>query len=98
MHTHTHTITAVADGDYVPVIDQIIQFNRGDIELTHSITTSSIQNCEYNPNVSFSSVISQERDSLGINVVVPQTQISIIDDSGQEVCGKYANYSCNLYI
>ena len=56
--------------------------------LNHSITTSSIQNCEEDPSVLFFSVISEESDTLALSVLLPETRITIRDDSSEEECSK----------
>ena len=81
--------TAIAAGHYVPVTDQIVHFSRGETTVTLDITTSSRQNCEPDPIRFFFSDISQENDTLHINVLVPQSTIILIDASSADECGKY---------
>ena len=81
------TLLAVADGDYVPVAGDIIQFNAGDVTQTHTITINDDNECEENPNENFFSNIALNSGIPEITVTVPQATVTI-DDSGEVECGK----------
>ena len=80
-------LLAVADGDYVPVDGEIIQFNAGDVTRTHRITINDDDECEENPNENFFSNIALDSGIPDITVTVPQATVTI-DDSGELECGK----------
>ena len=69
-------------------MDQIVQFSRGETIVTYNITTNNNKTCEPNPDKYFISVIST-RDTSGINILVPQSTVTITDDSRGEECGKW---------
>ena len=89
-HTCSYLIT-VSPGDYGGVIGQIIQFNTGDTNQTHTIIIRQDDICEDDPNEFFFSNIQLDSGLPIINVIRPQATV-IIDDSGEIECGKY--YSC----
>ena len=77
--------TAVADGDYVPVAGEIVQFNTGDITRTHTIIINDDIVCENNPNENFFSNIALDSGIPDITVTVPRATVTI-DDSGEDEC------------
>ena len=81
------TLLAVADGDYVPVAGEIIQFIAGDVTQTHTIILNDDNECEENPNENFFSNIALDSGIPDITVTVPQATVTI-DDSGEVGCGK----------
>ena len=78
--------TAVADGDYEPVSSDLIQFNRGDVNKTHTISIDPDEECE-DPSEFFFSNIKISTGIPTINVTIPQAKI-IIEDRSEPECGK----------
>ena len=78
---------AVVDNDYVPVSGQIIQFNRGDVTQTHTITINDDDLCEKGQNENFFSNIALASGIPDIDVTVPRATV-IIDDITEPECGK----------
>ena len=78
---------AVVDNDYVPVSGQIIQFNRGDVTQTHTITINDDDLCEKGPNENLLSNIALASGIPDINVTVPRATVTI-DDTAEPECGK----------
>ena len=73
--------------DYVGGSGQIIQFNTGDINHTHTITITQDQFCEDDPNEYFFSNIVLVSGVQPIQVIQPQTNVTI-DDSLEPECGE----------
>ena len=80
--------------DYGGVIDQLIQFNTGDINQTHTITIAQDLLCEDDPNEFFFSNIAFVSGTQPIEVIHPQARV-IIDDSMEPECGKQGLFSMN---
>ena len=78
------------DNDYVPVSGQIIQFNRGDVTQTHTITINDDDECERDQNESLFSNIALVSGIPDINVTVPRATVTI-DDTAEPECGKLHN-------
>ena len=78
--------SAVADNSYIPVIGEVIQFNRGDVTQTHTITINDDNECVSDPNNMFFSTITLGSGVPDITVTVPQATITI-DDSDDPTCG-----------
>ena len=76
------------DNDYVPVSGQIIQFNRGDVTQTHTITINDDNECERGQNESLFSNVSLDSGIPDITVSLPQATVTI-DDTAEPECGKY---------
>ena len=75
------------DNDYVPVSGQIIQFNRGDVTQTHTITINDDDECERDQNESLFSNVSLDSGIPDITVTLPQATVTI-DDTAEPECGK----------
>ena len=75
------------DKDYVPVSGQIIQFNRGDVSQTHTITINDDDLCENDPNENFFSNIDLASGIADIDVTLPRATVTI-DDTTEPDCGK----------
>ena len=77
----------VTPDDYTAVASDVIQFNVGDIRVTHTIRINQDQICETYPDEAFFS------DIVLINGVQPifmirETATIIIDDSAEQECSK----------
>ena len=77
---------AVADGDYDSVSGQIIQFNRGDVTQTHTITINDDDECEEDPNENFFSNLTLGVGAGHITVTRPQAEVIINDTDEYECC------------
>ena len=66
---------------------QIIQFNRGDVTQTHTITISDDDECERYQNESLFSNISLDSGIPDITVTLPQATVTV-DDTAESECGK----------
>ena len=75
------------DNDYVPVSGQIIQFNRGDVTQTHTITINDDDECERDQNESLFSNVSLDNGIPDITVTLPRATVTI-DDTAESKCGK----------
>ena len=75
------------DNDYVPMSGQIIQFNRGDVTQTHTITINDDDVCEKDPNENFFSNIALASGISDIDVIVPRAAVTI-DDTTEVECSK----------
>ena len=85
---YNESITVTMDIDDPATTSEIIQFNTGDIILTHRIDTE----CEDDPNEKLFSNIALESGIPDISVTVPRTTITI-NDSLQRDCSKcYENF------
>ena len=73
--------------DYVGGSGQIIQFNTGDTNQTHIIIITQDQICEIDPNEYFISNIVLVSGVQPIQVIQPQTNVTI-DDSLEPDCGE----------
>ena len=78
------------NNDYVPVSGQIIQFNRGDVSQTHTITINDDDLCEKDQNENFFSNIVLVSGIPDIDVTVSQATVTI-DDTAESECGKLHN-------
>ena len=88
--SYLYLYTAVVDNDYVPVSGQIIQFNRGDVTQTHTITINDDDLCEKDPNENFFLNIVLASGIPDINVTVPRATVTI-NDTAEPECGKLHN-------
>ena len=88
---YLYLYTAVVNNDYVPVSGQIIQFNRGDVTQTHTITINDDDECERDQNESLFSNISLDSSIPDITVTLPQATVTI-DDTAEPECGKYKDH------
>ena len=79
--------TAVVDSDYVPVSGDLIQFNRGDVTQTHTITINDDDLCEKDPNKNLFSNIALASGIPDIDVTVSRATVTI-DDITEPECGK----------
>ena len=66
---------------------QIIEFNRGDVTQTHTITINDDDECEKDPNENFFSNITLGSGILDIDVTVPRATVTI-NDTPEPECGK----------
>ena len=64
----------------------IIQFSRGDVTQTHTITINDDEECEDEPNESFFSNIALD-GGIDINITIDQAVITI-NDTAEPECGK----------
>ena len=78
---------AVVDNDYVPVSGDLIQFNRGDVSQTHTITINDDDLCEKDPDENFFSNIALASGIPDIDVTVPRATVTV-DDSDEIECGE----------
>ena len=78
---------AVVDNDYVPVSGQIIQFNRGDVTQTHTITINDDNGCERDQNETFFVNIVLASGIPDIDVTEPRAAVTI-DDTAEVECSK----------
>ena len=85
--SYLYLYTAVVDNDYVPVSGQIIQFNRGDVTQTHTITINDDDLCEKDPNENFFSNIALASGIPDIDVTVPRATVTI-DVANEVECSK----------
>ena len=74
-------------GDYGGVIGQLIQFNTGDTNQTHTIIIRQDDICETDPDEFFFSNIALVSGTQPIDVIHPQATV-FIDDSLEPECGK----------
>ena len=81
---------AVVDNDYVPVSGDLIQFSRGDVTQTHTITINDDDLCENDPNENFFSNIALVSGIPEIDVTVPRATVTI-NDTAEPECGKLHN-------
>ena len=77
----------VSPGDYGGVISQIIQFNTGDTNQTHTIAIRQDRICENYPNEFFFSDIALVSGIPPIDAIQPQARVTI-DDLMEPECGK----------
>ena len=87
-HNHDSILPAVSPGDFGGVIGQLIQFNTGDTNQTHTITIAQDLLCEIDPNEFFFSNITLVSGVQPIDVIRPLATV-IIDDTMEPECGKY---------
>ena len=80
-------VLAVSPGDYGGVISQLIQFNTGDTNQTHTIIIRQDDLCENDPNEFFFSNITLVNGVQPIDVIRPLATV-FIDDSLEPECGK----------
>ena len=85
--THHSFYSVVSPDDYGGVIGQLIQFNTGDTNQTHTIAIRQDDICETDPNEFFFSNIILVSGTQLIDVIRPQATV-IIDDSLEPGCGK----------
>ena len=79
--------SAVSDGDYVPVMGEIVTFNTGDVTMTHTIIINQDDICEDMLNEIFISNISLAGGIAPITVNPDQTSV-IISDVDEAECSK----------
>ena len=77
----------VSPGDYEAVVNQMLQFNVGDVRVTHTITINQDIECENTPNEFFFSDLALVSGVEPINLIRPRAQI-IIDDNLEPECSK----------
>ena len=87
------TLFSVGCCDYVNVSGQIVQFMRGDVIHTHTITINDDDACEVGLNEYFYSHIDLDSGIPPINVTVQQIRVTI-DDNDEPECGKLCPF-CN---
>ena len=80
-------VNVVSSDDYVGVSDQIIQFNTGDTNQTHTIIINQDQVCEDDPNKILFSNITLVIGTQVIEVVQFKA-IVIVDDELEPECSK----------
>ena len=83
-----HYVTSVSPDDYVAVNDQIIQFNTGDINQTHTIIINQDQVCE---TKHFSTIIGSASGLRPItfdNIIIQSSAVIVIEDSTEPECGE----------
>ena len=90
-HTFYHNVIIVAPDDYEAVTSSVIQFNVGDIRVTHTIRINQDHICETDPNEAFFSDIAFNTGMQPINVT-RETATITIDDSAEPECSK-----CHLF-
>ena len=83
----------VSPDDYGGVIGQIIQFNTGDTNQTHTIIIRQDDICEDNPNEFFLSNIVLDSGAPPIEVIHPQARV-IIDETFEPECSKTFTHTC----
>ena len=74
--------------DYVPIDDQPIKFNIGDVTQIHRILIIQDTECEQHLNKSFSSNISLGGGNPVINITSPQATVTI-DESEEVECSEF---------
>ena len=77
----------VSPGDYTAVVNQMLQFNVGDVRVTHTITINQDDECENPPNESFFSDLALVSGVQPINLIRPRAEV-IIDDNLEPECSK----------
>ena len=82
--SYTVTPHSESPGDYTAVA---IEFNVGDLNVTHTILISDDEDCENDPNEHFISIIAPVCGMQPVNVIRPHAQV-IINDSVQPECSK----------
>ena len=90
-HTFYYNVIIVAPDDYEAVTSSVIQFNVGDIRVTHTIRINQDHICETDPNEAFFSDIVLNTGMQPINVT-RETATITIDDSAEPECSK-----CHLF-
>ena len=88
--------TTVAPGDYEAVVNEIIQFNMGDVRVMHTIRINQDQICETDLDEFFSDV-SFDSGMRPINVI-RETATITIDDSAEPECSKRHLFPLTTYI
>ena len=87
MKYYDYNTTAVSHDDYGEVIAGIVQFNVGDINVTHTIPIEQDDECEVNPMEFFTSMIALASGEPPIDVIRETATINI-DDTAEPECGK----------
>ena len=77
----------VSSDDYIAVVNQMHQFNVGDVRVTHTITINLDAECENAPNEYFFSNLALVSGIQPMNLIRPRAQI-IINDSLEPECSK----------
>ena len=77
----------VSPDDHTAVVNQMLQFNVGDVRVTHTITINQDNECENAPNEFFFSNLTFVSGVQPINLIRPRAQI-IIDDNLEPECSK----------
>ena len=86
-YTFYHDVIIVAPDDYEAVTSSVIQFNVGDIRVTHTIRINQDHICETDPKEAFFSDIAFNTGMQPINVI-RETATITIDDSAEPECSK----------
>ena len=94
MHYCYHT---VSPDDYEAVVNQLIQFNMGDVRVMHTIRINQDEICETDPDEFFFSDITFNSGMQPINVI-RETATITIDDSNEPECSKSHLFPLNTYI
>ena len=77
----------MSPGDYNAVSNQLLQFNVGDVRVTHTITINQDADCETDSNESFFSNLTLVSDVQPIIVIQPRAEVIVNDDLEPE-CSK----------
>ena len=77
----------VSPDDYIAVVNEMLQFNVGDVRVTHTITINQDAECENTPNEFFFSNLFLVSGVQPINLIRRRAQI-IIDDNLEPECSK----------
>ena len=90
-----YNVTIVVPEDYEAVTSSVIQFDVGDIRVTHTIRIIQDQICETDPNEVFFSNIAFNSGVQPI-IMIRQTAEIIIDDSAEPECSEISKH--NTYV
>ena len=93
MHNFYHT---VSPDDYEPMVNELIQFNMGDVRVNHIIRINQDEICENDPSEFFFSDISFNSGMQPINVI-RETATITIDDSNEPEQSKSHLFPLNTY-
>ena len=77
MFIHNHP---VSPGDYIGVVNELLQFNVGDVRVRHNITINQDAVCENDPNEFFFSNLALVSGAQPINLIRPRAEVIINDD------------------
>ena len=94
MYTHSvfllyHTVAGV---DYIAVVDEPLQFMRGQISVCHDVQITQDDICEIDPRMfeHFFSNLAYVIGIMPITIDPPRTRV-IINDTNEPECRKYVN-------
>ena len=87
----------VSPDDYEAVVNELIQFNVGDVRVNHTIIINQDEICENDPDEFFFSDITFNSGMQPINVI-RETATITIDDSIEPECSKSHLFPLNTYI